>query len=125
MKTLEQFIKEEQEHYGEDIMLEMSNFGQKHTNLPMVVWIESCRQTEHNTPRMKFANSYSQRFIPKDLIPISIDKENPEILVDGFKLQIKNKDIEKLKQWIRDHYEDLMKFWNYEIDAAEFSQNIM
>lgn len=73
---------------------------------------------------MKFENSYSTKLIPKELIPISIDKENPQILVDGFKLKIKNKDLEKLKDWIKLHYDDLMKVWNYEIDTIEFVQSL-
>lgn len=63
----------------------------------MLIWIESCKQTKHKISRMKFENSYSTKLIPKELIPISIDKENPQILVDGFKLKIKNKDLENLK----------------------------
>lgn len=122
MKSLKGFIKEEQEN--EDLMLEMSNLAQKHTDLPMVIWIESCRQTKHNTPRLKFANSYSTKLIPKELIPISIDKDEPKILVNGFKLHIKHKDLEKLKEWIKTHYYDLMKVWNYEIDTYEFMQTL-
>lgn len=105
-------------------MLEMSNLAQKHTDLPMVIWIESCRQTKHDIPRLKFANSYSTKLIPKELILISIDKDEPEILIDGFKLQIKHKGLERLKEWIRIHYDDLMKVWNYEIDTYEFVQTL-
>lgn len=124
MKSLRKFILEEERLYGDDIMTEMSNLSQKYTNLPMLIWIESCRQTKHKIPRMKFENSYSTKLIPKELIPISIDKENPQILVDGFKLKIKNKDLEKLKDWIKLHYDDLMKVWNYEIDTVEFVHSL-
>ncbi len=57
MKSLSEFISEEESLYGGDLMLEMSNLSQKHTKLPMIVWIESCRQTKHNVPRLKFENS--------------------------------------------------------------------
>lgn len=124
MQTLKDFILEEGLLYGDDLMLEMSNLSQKDTNLPMIVWIESCRQTKHNVPRLKFENGYSKKLIPKELIPISIDKNNPEILVDGFRLKIKQKDLDVLKEWIKKHYDDLIGVWNYEISVGEFVRRI-
>ena len=40
MKSLKEFISEEEQLYGDDIMTEMSNLSQKYTNLPMLIWIE-------------------------------------------------------------------------------------
>ncbi len=124
MKSLSEFIVEEELLYGDDLMIEMSNLSQKHTKLPMIVWIESCRQTKHNVPRLKFENSYSKKLVPKELIPISIDKDNPELLVDGFKLKIKQKDLDILKEWIKKHYDALIGVWNYEIDIYDFMLNL-
>lgn len=124
MKSLSEFVSEEESLYGDDLMFGMSNLSQKHTKLPMIVWIESCRQTKHNVPRLKFENSYSKKLIPKELIPISIDKDNPEILVDGFKLKIKQKDLDILKEWIKKHYDALVGVWNYEIDIYDFMLNL-
>ncbi len=67
---------------------------------------------------------YSKKLVPKELIPISIDKENPEILADGFKLKIKQKDLGILKEWIKKHYDALMGVWKYEIDTYDFMLNL-
>lgn len=124
MKTLPEFVLEELSIYGDELMLEMANLSQKDTNLPMMIWIEPSRKTNHNKPRLKFENSYSKKLIPKELIPISIDKDNPEILVDGFKLKIKPKDIDILKEWIKKYYKDLMDVWNYKINLIEFHRRL-
>ncbi len=67
---------------------------------------------------------YSKKLIPKELIPISIDENNHEILVNGFRLKIKQKDLDLLKEWVKKHYYDLMDVWNYEISVGEFVRRI-
>ena len=50
----------------------------------------------------------------KSVVPISIDKENPEILID--------KEVPKfeiIRDYIINHYEGLMKHWNQEIDDLD------
>ena len=46
----------------EDYNYQMSNLSKEETNLPMVIWIESnTRTSQHDTPSLKFANSYSNK----------------------------------------------------------------
>lgn len=130
LKTYEEFIKEviEPDLCDEDMIAEMANLSKQETELPMVVWIEVKRPTEHNKARMKFSNSNSDSLLPNELVPISIDEENPEILVKqknaSFKLKISNKDLECLKKWIKVNYDELMKVWNGEQTPIQFGQTM-
>lgn len=49
-----------------------------------------------------------------ELVPISIDKYNPEILINETLEQF-----EKISDWIKRHYNVLMKHWNQEISDFE------
>ncbi len=63
-----------------------------------------------------------------ELIPISIDQENPEILIkknSNFKLKISNKDLENLKKWIVRNYEELMKVWNDIQTPTQFAHKMV
>ena len=133
IKTFKEFSKdlEEKVEYDfteQDMMTEMANLSKQETDLPMVVWIEVKRPTEHNKARMKFNNSNSDSLLPGELVPISIDAENPEILVKqkntNFKLKISNKDLESLKKWIKENYEELMKVWDGKQTPIQFGQNM-
>lgn len=124
MKSLREFIEEEQK-LGQDLMTEMSNLSKKRTKLPMIIWVEAgIRNLKHNTPRMKFVNSTNDKLTDSDLIPISISKNNPEILVNDVKLKISNKDLDILKKWIIKNYDNLMDLWNLKKDIADFIDNI-
>ena len=124
MVSLREFIEEEKK-FGQDLMTEMSNLSKKRTQLPMIIWVEAgIRNLKHNVPRMKFVNSTNDKLTDSDLIPISISKDNPEILVDGVKLKISNKDLDILKKWIIKNYDNLMDLWNLKKDIADFIDNI-
>lgn len=124
MISLREFIEEEQK-LGQDLMTEMSNLSKKRTHLPMIIWVEAgIRNLKHNKPRMKFVNSTNDKLTDSELIPISISKDNPEILVNDVKLKISNKDLEILKQWIIKNYDNLISLWNLEKDIADFIDDI-
>lgn len=111
---------ESTEQYPDDYICEMTNLSKAETNLPMVVWIESnTRDTHHNTPRLKFANSYSNKQKEGDLIPISIERE-PKILIKNPELKISQSDLNILIEWIKRHYDDLIKVWNQDISPMQF-----
>lgn len=101
-------------------LLEMANLRQSLTGLPMIIWIDemgSDRRVKHNTPRLKFQNSYSTNR-EDDLISISIS-EDPRILTKNKKMNIESRDIEFLKIWVSDHFDLLMNHWNGSIDTDE------
>lgn len=138
IKNFEEFSKELENNASEvvdynlseqDMMTEMANLSKQETELPMVVWIEVKRSTEHNKARMKFSNSNSDSLLPGELVPISIDPKNPEILIKqknaNFKLKISNKDLESLKKWIIKNYEELMKVWDGKQTVIQFGQSMV
>lgn len=101
-------------------LLEMANIRQTITGLPMIIWVDemgSDRRVKHNTPRLKFQNSYSTNR-EDDLLSISIS-ENPKVLTKNKKINIKSSDIEFLKKWISERYNLLMDHWNGNIDTDD------
>lgn len=131
LKTLHEMLNENKQEFSEmmaesmndNALLEMANLAKSDTSLPMIVWIQVKQETQHNAPRMKFANNYSNNMLPKDLVPISIS-DDPQILTKRTKLKISNADFEKLRQWIIRNKEELMKVWNGEISTIKFGKII-
>ena len=118
MQTFEAW--EQEQTADDDAMSVLTSLSKSETGLPMVVWIEVKRPSEHQTPRMQFSNSERNGLLPNSLVPISLDKDCPRILVDGVKLNIPNKDLEDLKRWIKSNYEGLMKVWNGNLSPYQF-----
>lgn len=108
----------------DQMLLEMANLSKEDTNLPMIVWIQVESESQHNAPRIKFANNTSNSLKPTDLVPISIS-DNPVILSKGTKLKISSKDFEQLRQWIIKHKDNLLKVWNGEISTMAFCKTLL
>lgn len=118
----EVLLKEDKE-----ILFEMTNVRKKRTGLPMNIWIDdmgSFRNVKHNIPRIKFQNNTSDNVMGNE-IPISIDKENPQILTKKMSINLSSSDINKLKLFIMNNYEGLIKVWKQEIDSIDFVNNEM
>lgn len=98
-----------QEDFDEEVS-EMAGLETKESKLPYRILIDyggKSRNRENNSPRImvNLDNHY------KELVPISIDRDNPKILI--------NKDIPNfqiLKQWIIMNYDILIRHWNHKID---------
>ena len=118
MQTFEAW--EQEQTADDDAMSVLTSLSKGETGLPMVVWIEVKRPSESQTPRMQFSNSERNGLLPNSLVPISLDKDCPRILVDGVKLNIPNKDLEDLKRWIKSNHEGLMKVWNGNLSPFQF-----
>ena len=85
---------------------EMANVLKGDTGLPYDIWLDSegyLRQLQHNKPRLKVR-------VDGDWIPVSIDKFQPEILVDS-----RIPKFRKIADWIRAKYPILMLHWNGDI----------
>lgn len=115
--TKEDWIKEQQE--DDDFMLRLGNISKRNTGLPMMVWIDVKDFKGKNSPRLIFTDSYSENG-DANLIPISIDKENPEILLENVSLTLSLHAISLLKKWIIKNYDGLMDVWNGNISHSEF-----
>ena len=122
MQTYEAW--EQEQAADEDAMSVLTSLSQEETGLPMVVWIEVNRPSEHQTPRMQFSNSGCNGLLPNSLVPISLDKEHPQILAVGVKRNIPNQDLEDLKRWIKSNYEGLMKVWNGNLSPFQFMERM-
>lgn len=118
----EVLLKEDKE-----ILFEMTNLRKKYTGLPMNIWIDDVgayRNVKHNVPRIKFQNDYSDKVLD-NTVPISIDKDEPQVLVKHLTTTISEKDFKKLKWFIQHNYDILMDFWNQKIDNKDFMDNMI
>ena len=111
------------EQEDDDFMFRLGNLSMHRTGLPVVVWIEANMGMKHVSPRMLFSNSTSSCLRPGDradsLIPISLDPENPKVLLEYAVIHISPLELEAIKRWIVKNYQPLMRHWNGEIDSLE------
>ena len=92
-----------------NLLMEMANLDKELTGLKVNLWIDSSgqkRNIKHSPYRIKMQNNYRRLVDSSDMIPISIDKDNPQN-IDNVKLKIKTKDYNEVKQFIIDNYSDL------------------
>ena len=125
-KDTKKLNKELKELLNEDLLYEMSNFRKHITGLPvnlsLQIETDEEKQYQHNLPRLKFQNNNSDRITSKsDLIPVSIDPKNPEVLIDK---EYNKKYFEEVKKWIIKNYDLLIQFWNQEIDEFELKDKL-
>ena len=76
-------------------------------SLPVNLWVDSSgqkRDTKYSAYRLKMQNNYHKLVDPNEMIPVSIDKTNP---TTKHKINIKERDFNKVKRFITDNYEDL------------------
>lgn len=119
--SIKQLNKELKKLLDEDLPYEMSNFRKKITGLPvnlsLQIQTDEEKRYQHNLPRLKFQNNTADTVTSKqDLIPVSIDPINPEVLIDK---PYNKKYYRIVRKWIIDHYDLLIKFWNQEIDEFD------
>lgn len=116
--TKEEWIKEQFE--DDDFTFRLAWLSRKHTGLPMVVMIDVKDGENKNIPRLLFNDAVRDSWEWETLLPISLDKENPELILEDKPLNLSNNDISILKAWIIKYYDDLMKVWNGEIFQSDF-----
>ena len=122
MQTYEEWKKAEES--DDDLGFRLGSLAPKSTGLPMVVWIEVKALGSDQTPRMRFTNTTGDSLLPYSWLPISVEKENPRILVKDYELNISDEDFELLKKWIIHNCDTLTDYWNGEIDTVECWENI-
>lgn len=105
----------DEEDYSDGIF-EMANLEKDESGLPYNIWLDSVgkyREVSHNLPRIK-VDIYNNC---KILVPVSIDKSNPENLSRNPHIKI-NK-FGKVSKWIIKNYDILIKHWNHEIKDSQ------
>lgn len=105
----------------ESELWEMANLKKSRTGLPVLIYI-SGNKSSHG-PRIKFFDSYADSLGENYdlLIPLTVSK-HPEIPIEH-KLNIKEKDLEKVKEWVVKNYDLLIALYNDEIDEIEAGLN--
>jgi len=93
---------------------EMARLRKTTTGLPMVVCLNPDDGTS-TEPRIKFQDNTNDHINPGALVPMSIDPKEPRILVANYQPNHPSEDIAKLKQWITQNYDALLKYWNGDI----------
>ena len=99
--------KEIKNNLTEQELYEMANLDKDLTGLPVNLWVDSSgqkRDTKYSAYRLKMQNNYHKLVDPNEMIPVSIDKTNP---TTKHKINIKERDFNKVKRFITDNYEDL------------------
>ena len=101
---------------------EMANIRSKTTGLKMAIYISDKNNVnEVHGARLKVSMSYGDKIQKNNLFTVTISK-NPEVI--GNTGDIKSKDIEIVKKFIIDNFDELMKYWNCESDISEFLKNM-
>lgn len=100
---------------------EMANLSKKRTGLPVIIYISGDKSS--HGPRIKFFDSYADSIGENYdlLIPLTVS-ENPIIPIEH-KLNIKQKDLNKIKQWIIKNYNLLLDLYHGKIDEIEVGLN--
>ncbi len=101
------FYEEKNEHFGCTIL------SKKITNLPMNLLLY-CSYTLDRDNILFFQNDYG-KLNYDNMIMISVDKENPNVLVNR-KINIKEEDIQLLKNFIKKYYEIITAYNNDKLD---------
>lgn len=96
---------------------EMANYKAKELNLPVNIWVDGPRELKHSR-RIKAQNNYSTNFTPGDLISITIS-DKPKVTRTFKKINIENKDIDRLKQWIVLNKQALLDYADGKLSTRE------
>lgn len=121
MRTLGMMLMEE---WLAQPMNEMANAPKRVTGLPVYIWIEAKEPTQHNLPRIKFQNNYSDKISRPDLVPLIIS-DDPYIPIKNWnELKISSKDFERVRQWVIRNKQLLLDYWNDKITSYDvFEKN--
>lgn len=113
---IQKYGKPEEESLNEESLYEMAKVSKKDTNLPYDLWIDGAgkdRKNTHHSPRIKVDVNH-------ELVPFLIDENNPDIPESVKKNGTSSfKDIELIKQYVKEYYDIFMKHWNGEISDRE------
>ena len=101
--------------------LEMSpNYRKDQTNLPAVIYVSQA-EGGHG-PRIKFQNQKSDRPQNDKWIPMTIE-DNPRIIGNN-KLNLSNKELNRIKAWVIQNKNTLLDFWYMRISLEELENNL-
>lgn len=119
-KLLEKYYIED----NKEQLYEFADLVPEDTGLTVVVWIDGPRKMKHGK-RIKFQNNNSNRLNGGEIIPITIsdDPQIPKSVTT--KLKISNKDLNKIKSWIKLNKEILLDYSNGLITTKQLYNKIL
>lgn len=96
-----------------------SNIRPKYTGLPMVVWVQPKTGKERHGPRLKVQTTHGDKVEVDNWVTVTIE-DAPKVIGKG----LSNTDVIAVNTFIKKNKENLLKFWNDEIDPIEFTMAI-
>ena len=98
-ENIQKFLEEDYIKSNKQPLYEFADIVPEDTNLVCVIWVDGPRKMPHSK-RVKFQNNTSTSLNGGELIPITIS-DNPQIPNKiKSKLNIKEKELTRIKQWI-------------------------
>ena len=101
---------------------EMANFKGATFNLPVNIWVDGPRDMPHGK-RIKIQNNYSTNFTQGDLVSITIE-DSPRVSKTFKRVQIKDKDLERVKSWIILNKDALLAYANGDFGTEDLVQKL-
>lgn len=127
MKSFVDYVKET----DNEICFEMSSFKKDKSGLPVNLWIDDAgndrnKELPHNIIRLKMQNNTDSHLDKDNLIPIKIDKYNPEILLKKGKYQlgIKETQLKDVFNFIIEWYDELVQVYEQKLDIDDFKEMV-
>ena len=87
--------------------------------MPLVIWVSEKGNANHG-PRIKVSKIYGDKFNVTNSFLIEINS----LKVIGDTAKIKERDINKIKEWIVINKELLLKVWNSQMYNTDFINNM-
>lgn len=103
----------------DNFMFRLANISGNQIGLPMMIWIDVKEDGVNESPRLIFTDKATE-YAVYGMVPITLDRENPEIMIKDDSISVSDADLEALRKWITVYYIELMKVWNGEISHCKF-----
>ena len=114
---------EESKIESDNLLFEMSSIRKRtHTKLPCNVFFGTKYGDQMHSPRIKFQNSYSDRIIPEDLVPMLILTQEIPI---NFNQVLKPKDLDYLIRFVKANKQVFLDVWFDKIDENEIYNKLL
>lgn len=122
-EQIQQFLEQEYIECNKKPLHEFADFTPEDTNLVAVIWVDGPRNLKHGK-RIKFQNSTANRLNGGELIPVTIadDPQIPSSVKN--RLNIKEKELTRIKQWIILNKQTLEDYANGVITTKKLFQLI-
>ena len=122
-KNLSDLHVEEYESGRQQPIMKFADLTPKETNLVCVIWVDGPRNMKHGR-RIKFQNNTANKLNGGELIPITIS-DSPDI-PDKLKskVQVKQKEVNRIKQWILLNKQVLIDYADGKITTGDLYKSI-